>query len=123
MIPSLNVVNGTYQYPIKGRPLHNKEVNDVNYTPNMNSVRGKGKQVVIGRTKKFFDVTERELKSRQGPSTYRPKHASIMHKQPKYSIPKSLKKSKFDKPDGEGADKIYHNAKPFAQNAKHGYLR
>lgn len=122
-IPSLNLVNGSYQYPIKGRPLFLKEVNDVSYTPNVDSIRSKGKQVVIGRTKKFFDVRDKELKSRQGPSTYRPKHASVMQNEPKYTIPKSHKKSKFEKPVGEGADRIYHKAKPFAHNAKHGYLR
>ena len=60
-IPSLNLVNGSYQYPIKGRPLFLKEVNDVSYTPNVDSIRSKGKQVVIGRTKKFFDVRDKEL--------------------------------------------------------------
>ena len=79
-MPSLNMVNGYIQYPIKGRPIFNHEVNDVNYTPNVNSVRGKGKQVVIDRTKKYFDVTDKELKSRQGPSSYRPKYASVMYK-------------------------------------------
>jgi hypothetical protein len=98
-------------------------VHDVSYTPNVNSVKGKGKQVVINRTKKFFDITEKELKYRQGPGTYRPKHASTMYRHPKYSIPKSHKKSKFEKPEGEGADRIYNKTKPFAHDAKHGYLR
>lgn len=124
MMPSqLKMVDGQIQYPIKGRPLYSHEVNDVDYTPNINSVRGKSKEAVIGRTKKFFDPRDKELKYRQGPTTYRPKYAAVMYKLPKYSIPKSKKKSRFDKPNGEGADKMYHKAKPFAHDAKHGYLR
>ena len=53
----LKKVNGSYQYPIRGRPLHNVEANDGNYSPNLKSVRGKEKVAVIGNTKKFFDVS------------------------------------------------------------------
>lgn len=44
----------------------------------------------------LFDINMKEVKSRQGPSTYRPNYDNVLNSNPKYSIQRSNKKSHFE---------------------------
>lgn len=118
----IKMVNGRYQYPDKGRSFHNHVVNDVNYDPQMSAVQPKNPSAIMGKAEKFFDLNMKEIKRRQGPSSYRPQHDKVMRLNPSYSMAKSGKKSHFEGTQGEGSDKYYQKPSKFGRNATHGYL-
>ena len=99
----------------------------------MKHVLSRGRQAVIGNTKKFFDLREKEIKTaRQCPTSYHPQHTTVLHKSPNYSIPRSRKTSKFDRGGvgtkgaeleaGSGADNFYDKDRPFGHDTRYGYL-
>lgn len=70
----------------------------------------------------LYNIELKEVKSRQGPSTYRPNHEKILKQLPRATISKSRKRSLFEENQPEGAGLYYEKQKVFGYDSRHGVI-
>ena len=73
---------GKVEYAINGRPIHRESEapKHANYSPNYKAIQSKNPCATIGKCQKemLYNIEMKEVRARQGPSTYRPNYDRIL---------------------------------------------
>jgi len=122
---TVTMVNGKYQYPIKGRDLPTVHSNDLIYNPKLNAVKSSTPRCSFGTQKKFLEwrIKENRESYKPGPGSNTPKFEVTQKQFGTSKIGKDPKKSKFDEVIGQGTDNFYElRKKDITKGMNHGYM-